>query len=143
MVLPAQELVCRNGVRRYIPARYSGGMAKRSARVTDPPDTALRRLRVARELTQAQLADRVHSSQPQIDRLEKGQRKMTKAWAMRLAAALGCQWLELFDETAALTGDEIALVDLYRGLQEPQRRALLGMVEAMAPARAKPTGTDG
>lgn len=39
-------------------------------------------------ISQAALAEAAGTSQPQIDRLEKGQRKLTKEWAERLAPAL-------------------------------------------------------
>ena len=44
--------------------------------------------RIEKGLTQQQLADRLGSSQSQVDRLEKGQRGLTLDWARRLAAAL-------------------------------------------------------
>lgn len=47
------------------------------------------RLRTALKMSQQQLADLVGTSQPQIKRLEKGQRKLTKEWAERLAPHLG------------------------------------------------------
>jgi transcriptional regulator with XRE-family HTH domain len=48
----------------------------------------LRKLREGLKLTQAQLARLVGTSQPQIRRLEAGERKMTKEWAKRLAPHL-------------------------------------------------------
>jgi len=49
----------------------------------------IRSLREARGLTQAQLAERAATSQPQIRRLEAGERQLTKDWAQRLAPHLG------------------------------------------------------
>lgn len=49
----------------------------------------VRSFREKAKLTQAQLAERVGTSQPQIKRLETGERKLTKEWAERLAPALG------------------------------------------------------
>lgn len=48
----------------------------------------LRELREAEGLTQTQLAEAVGTSQPQINRLENGDRKLTKEWAERLAPVL-------------------------------------------------------
>lgn len=48
----------------------------------------LKSLREARGLTQTQLADLIGTSQPQVMRLENGQRKMTKEWAEKLAPHL-------------------------------------------------------
>lgn len=55
------------------------------------PPNRIRELREARGLSQQQLADRVipKTAQPQIDRLEKGERRLTQAWMERIAAALG------------------------------------------------------
>lgn len=49
----------------------------------------IRSLREARGLTQARLAELVSTSQPQIRRLEAGERQLTKEWAQRLAPHLG------------------------------------------------------
>lgn len=55
--------------------------------------------RVAAGLTQARLAEMAGTSQPQINRLEKGDRQLTKAWAERLAPHLGVAPVSLmFDE---------------------------------------------
>lgn len=48
----------------------------------------LKALREAQNLTQQQLADRIGTSQPQIKRLEAGERELTRPWAERLAPAL-------------------------------------------------------
>lgn len=49
----------------------------------------LRSLREAAGLSQAALADRINTTQSQIDRLEKGERRMTIDWMARLGSALG------------------------------------------------------
>lgn len=48
----------------------------------------IRRLREEKKLSQAQLAELVGTSQPQIKRLEDGARKLTKEWAERIAPHL-------------------------------------------------------
>lgn len=48
----------------------------------------LKTLRERAGLTQQELADRVGTSQPQIRRLESGDRELTRTWAERLAPAL-------------------------------------------------------
>lgn len=50
--------------------------------------TIIRLLREKIGLTQQQLADAAGTSQPQIKRLEAGDRKLTKEWAVRLARPL-------------------------------------------------------
>lgn len=49
----------------------------------------IRDLRAKRGLTQAELARLVGTSQPQIKRLESGERSLTKQWAKRIAQHLG------------------------------------------------------
>ncbi|HLI10565.1 MAG TPA: helix-turn-helix domain-containing protein [Alphaproteobacteria bacterium] len=57
--------------------------------------SALREIREARGLSQPALARLARTSQQQIDRLEKGQRVLTLAWARRLAPLLGIAPREL------------------------------------------------
>lgn len=52
------------------------------------PMNELRKIREKLGLTQSELAQMVGTSQPQILRLEKSTRKLTKEWAERLAPAL-------------------------------------------------------
>lgn len=61
----------------------------------------IRELREARGWSQAQLALAADTSQPQIDRLEKGERRLTEQWMRRLARVLEV-------EPAALLADEPA-----------------------------------
>ncbi|WP_246388849.1 helix-turn-helix domain-containing protein [Microvirga mediterraneensis] len=60
----------------FKPVSYQNGM------------TWLRSLRTKNNLSQAQLAELAGTSQPQIKRLEDGERKLTKEWAERLAPHL-------------------------------------------------------
>lgn len=66
----------------------------------------LRELREAADLSQAALAQLAGTSQPQIKRLEAGERKMTRDWAERLAPHLGvpAQRLIFAPETVAVVG---------------------------------------
>lgn len=49
----------------------------------------IKALREKRGLTQSQLAELAGTSQPQIKRLENGERELTVEWATRLAGHLG------------------------------------------------------
>ncbi len=49
----------------------------------------IRELREQRGMTTAQLAAAAGTSQPQITRLERGERKLSEEWMVRIAAALG------------------------------------------------------
>lgn len=62
---------------------------------------SIRELREAKGLTQEQLAKLVKTSQPQIKRLEKGERKLTKEWAQRLGPHLGISAQSLLFEGTA------------------------------------------
>lgn len=89
--------------------------------------TALRKIREARGLSQPALAKLAHTSQQQIDRLEKGQRALTLKWARRLAPLLGVQPHELepvgdYEAAAVLgyvgAGEEIFFEDQGGALEE-------------------------
>jgi transcriptional regulator with XRE-family HTH domain len=88
----------------------------------------LREIREARGLSQLALARRAGTSQQQIDRLEKAQRRMTIAWARLLAPLLGVHPHELAppDSYAAVVvagyvgaGEEI-FFHAERGALEPE-----------------------
>jgi transcriptional regulator with XRE-family HTH domain len=49
----------------------------------------------------AQLAQRTGTSPSQINKLEKGQVKLTTEWMTRLADALGCRTIELLSDAPA------------------------------------------
>ncbi len=53
--------------------------------------STLRELRQAAGLSQEKLAELAGTSQPQINKLETGQRKMTVDWAVKLAQSLGVE----------------------------------------------------
>jgi transcriptional regulator with XRE-family HTH domain len=134
MVLSPQGVVCQLGVRPQMPFRYAGGMSK------------LREMRENRGFSQQQLAEKVvpPTSQPQIDRLEKSQRKLTKQWAERLARALDCHWLELMgDELPVLSEQEKAILDLYRGLSDADKSAIFRHIDALAKAETGSNGNKG
>ncbi len=57
--------------------------------------STIKTLREANGLTQARLAELATTSQPQIRRLEAGERQLTKEWAERLAPHLGISASEL------------------------------------------------
>lgn len=68
-----------------------------------------------------------------INKLEKGHRKLTLEWMLRLSDALGVHPNELLPEPApSIDREEQAVVDLYRGLSEPDRRAFRRVVDALA-----------
>ena len=52
-------------------------------------------------MTMRTLADKTGTSQQQIDRLEKGRRRLTVDWMQRLSKALECDMTELVPGMAA------------------------------------------
>ncbi|MEQ9349802.1 MAG: helix-turn-helix transcriptional regulator, partial [Alphaproteobacteria bacterium] len=50
----------------------------------------IKELRQSGGMTAAQLADQVGTSASQIVKLERGERRLTQEWMIRLAAVLGC-----------------------------------------------------
>lgn len=65
-----------------------------------PHPNKIRALREAAGLSQQALADKVvpQTTQPQIDRLEKGERRLSLQWMERLALALGVRPSQLIDD---------------------------------------------
>ena len=61
------------------------------ARTNQTGMNRIRELREARGLSAADLAEKVGTSQPQITRLERGERRLTVDWMQRIAKALDCQ----------------------------------------------------
>lgn len=79
--------------------------------MSDTEPSVLRYWRKRRGLTLAKVGEAVNTNAQQIDRLEKGQRKLTKEWAERLAAVLEVDALELLfpiSSTAPIVGVVIA-----------------------------------
>lgn len=62
------------------------------------PPNRIAELRELAGMTQGQLAKAAKTSQPQIDRLESGERNLTHAWMVRLAKAMNRMPLELIGE---------------------------------------------
>ncbi len=56
----------------------------------------LRKIRLTRGLSMQSLAERVGTNKSQIDKLEKGERRMTLDWMHRLSDALECQITDIF-----------------------------------------------
>lgn len=60
----------------------------------------IRQIRENRSFSQTQLAEMIGTSQPTINRLEKGQRKLTVEWMQKIAAALQVAPSDLLPEAA-------------------------------------------
>lgn len=69
----------------------------------EPHPNRIKEIRLSKNLTQQQLADLVITGQSQIDRLEKGERKLSVDWMNRVASALQ---VEPRDLLLAAAGDK-------------------------------------
>jgi UDP-N-acetylglucosamine 1-carboxyvinyltransferase len=117
-------------------ARTSAKKTKLAAPPAHRP-SVLKRLREERGLTQQQLADRINTSQPQIERLENGKRTMRKHWAVRLAAALDTHWFVLMGEAApTLTPKEQEMLRVFRGLSDDGQDTVFKVAAAHQKAEA-------
>jgi transcriptional regulator with XRE-family HTH domain len=108
-------------------------------------ENRLKDLRLALDLTQEALADRVGTSPQQIARLERGERKLTHDWMQRLAPALGVDVPALIstgDVVLPKVGDqiqdreELELIHFWRKLTSDQKRLLHNMLKNGPPAEA-------
>ena len=81
----------------------------------------IRRVREKRRLSQARLANLVDTSAQQIDRLEKGERKLTVDWLNRIAEGLSCDPFDLLLQPnvrkESIPLREVPLVSLWRAGQ--------------------------
>ncbi len=94
--------------------------------------TTMRELRQAAGLSQERLAELAGTSQPQINKLETGQRKMTVDWAVKLAHPLGV-------EPAALLGLDLPPAGTAGGMMpRPARAAVPPLVRTPATAAQQP-----
>ena len=102
----------------------------------------LQRLRESRKLTMQQLADRCPGGQvtpSQINKLEKGYQQFSAQWLYRLAEALECEVDELLhDGPVYPTADAHELVSRIRGLAEPDRQAIVRLVDTISQASPSP-----
>lgn len=93
----------------------------------------LREIREKQGLSQAELAERAGTSQSQIDRLEKGHRRLTVDWLNRLSQALRCTPTEILEAPKpGLAPDEQAILDLYRALSAPNKENVIRIAGALA-----------
>jgi transcriptional regulator with XRE-family HTH domain len=92
----------------------------------------IRALRRQRGLTTVELAERADTSNQQIGRLERGERRLTQDWMDRLAEALDCAPWELLPAAPALSEEERqALADL-QALDPDTRRSYLDHLRQLA-----------
>jgi len=98
----------------------------------------LRQLRENAELSQEALAVAVGTTSQQISRLERGDRRLTTTWMLRLAPHLGVAPAALLPGSGYLVYDqtEIALLNLWREMPDNERLGLLALLRRVATREA-------
>jgi transcriptional regulator with XRE-family HTH domain len=97
-------------------------------------------LRHERELTLAALAQRVGTTKAQIQKLERGHRRLSLGWMDRLARALGVKMSDLLpaDQVACQHAPiEIALLGVFAQLPEDDRIILVRIAQELLAAPRK------
>ncbi len=107
----------------------------------EPPvaPNRLQALREARGLTLRELAERVGASRQHMSSLERGARRLTTDWLLRLADGLECHPCEILalDEPEGVTRRERLLLAYLRRLDEGQQQALMAFLSASVPRRRR------
>ena len=91
----------------------------------------IKTLRKDRGWSMEQLAEACNppTTASQINKLEKGQRKLNDEWLERLAKALGVKPYELLGQWTAEAEDEQKLLERYRRLSLKEKKNFQGMFE--------------
>ena len=99
----------------------------------------LQTLREARGLTLRELALRVGASRQHMSSLERGGRRLTADWLLRLSEGLDCHPCEILavDEPEGLSRRERVILAYVRRLSRDQQGALLDFLTAASPGRRR------
>jgi transcriptional regulator with XRE-family HTH domain len=99
----------------------------------------LQTLREARGLTLRELAERVGASRQHMSSLERGGRRLTTDWLMRLSQGLDCHPCEILaiGTPEGLTRREQVILGYVRRLSIAQQAALLGFLAEAAPGKRR------
>lgn len=103
------------------------------------------KIRKEKGFSQKELAEKAGTTYQQIQKLEKGERKLSPEWQIRLSKALDCRPVDLmpeeFQASMTLTKREEALIDNFRHLTPEQQDALCALGVSMAqPVKKDETG---
>ncbi|HWE46539.1 MAG TPA: helix-turn-helix transcriptional regulator [Caulobacteraceae bacterium] len=99
----------------------------------------LQTLREARGLTLRELAQRVGASRQHMSSLERGGRRLTADWLLRLSEGLDCHPCEILaiDAPEGLSRRERVILAYVRQLSRDQQASLLDFLAAAAPGRRR------
>lgn len=95
----------------------------------------LQKLRVAKGLSQTELAQLIGANQQDISRLETGKVSMSEHWLEKLTEALDVTIADMFGVRPELSPEETELLQNYAAMDEAQRQALLNMSKALVAAK--------
>ena len=103
----------------------------------------IRAVREAKGRTLDEVAPKIGITVPHLSRMERGKRPLTDDWMHRIALVLECDPREFLGdpEGRPLAGEiikdggEIGLVRWWRGLDDSERRLVVGMMRPPAPSR--------
>lgn len=115
------------------------GYIRRVANDQDPPNR-IRELREARDLSQAELARRIHVTPSALNKVEMGTRGLDLDWMRRIAPALGVSPAELLlpaDNPTILTDEERQLLETYRRAPSREQDTFRRVADAILPYRAE------
>lgn len=93
-----QEASCQYGCLPVMRISYSADMNR------------IKELRVARDLTQAQLAEMIGTTDATIQRLESGKRQLTQRWAEQISLVLGVDVSEVFGSILPATTAGLSVI---------------------------------
>ena len=95
----------------------------------------LRVLRKSRGLTLQQVAEKVGTTNQHVSFHENGRRKLNWDWIQRYANALECHPSDITNgpgaEVRAENDEERTLLEKFRNLSEPEKKAMLQMSDAL------------
>lgn len=132
----------------YAPASFEPNVGKRDNPGMDYAQfrarfgAAIKRRRLARELTQVVLSERLGIDQANITRLERGKQGFDSETLFRLSRELGSSLADLFSEveqtsTESLPKEAIDVARRWYSLPRPTREAYKARIETLAKAYAQ------
>ncbi|MGQ9368605.1 helix-turn-helix domain-containing protein [Azospirillum sp. ST 5-10] len=92
----------------------------------------IRQLREAKGWSTIRLADAAHTTNQQIGRLERGERKLTQAWMDRLSRALGCNPWDLLPYGPGISKEESEDIANIRALTPAVREKVREHIRNLA-----------
>ncbi|WP_225205064.1 helix-turn-helix domain-containing protein [Novosphingobium huizhouense] len=116
-------------------------MAKREHIAQGP--NRVREWRKKAGLTLKEAAPAIGLSWTHLARIESGERELNQAWLERMAPVFQCAAADLLSsELGGLSPEERDMVNLMRALPDPNRAAILAMLDSQRQFLPQPGGAD-